>query len=80
MHFFKCALSYSIDKYTGVALFPKVHFMPLRFYERPTFVPVFSNCKKFTDFHFRKRQKAKLAFGVCFAGSRPEAAGAMSRR
>ena len=79
--FLKCALSYSTDRYTGVGLFSKVHFTPLRFYERPTLVPVFSNYEKFAeDFHFHKRQKAKLAFSVCFAGSLLEAAGAVRRQ
>lgn len=48
--------------------FRKVHVMPLRFYERPTLVPVFANRKKSEeDFRFyEKRQKVNTAFGVCF--------------
>ena len=43
--------------------------MPHPFYERPTLVTVFAKGKKSEeDFCFyEKRQKAKIAFGVCFA-------------
>lgn len=61
------------NKDTGVPLFWKVHFMPLRFYKRPTLVPAFSDPKTSKeDFHFyffKKRQKAKIAFIVCFVAS-----------
>ena len=44
----------------------------LHFYGRLTLVPGFTNQKKSEDdFHFyEKRQKAKIAFSICFAMSR----------
>ena len=63
---------------TGIPHFMKVCVMPLCFYQRPTLVPVFTNQKKKKskdDFCFyKKRQKAKIALSVCFAGAMIEAA------
>jgi len=35
--------THAINESTGVPHFSKVHLVPLRFYERPTLVPVFAN-------------------------------------
>ena len=57
-------------------------FTPLRFYERPTLVPVFANRKKSEeDFHFyEKRLKAKIAFSACFATSHDRGSGHSSNK
>lgn len=57
---------------TGIRCFSKAHFMPLRFHERATLVPVFMNWKKAKDdFHFYKnRWKVKMVFSVWSGVSR----------
>ena len=65
-------ISYSEDTflaYIGIFHFPKVHFMPIYLYERPTLIPIFANQKKSKeDFCFHKeRRKVKIAFSICFA-------------
>lgn len=49
----------------------RARYGPLHFYERPTWVPVFSNRKKpEEDFFFDERRcKAKTALSVCSAGA-----------
>ena len=49
----------------------KVHVMPIEFYERPILVHISTNQKKSEeDFYFyEKRQKVKIAWGVCFTVS-----------
>ena len=61
--------------YPGIPRFSKVHLAPLHFYERPALVPVFAKQKiSKEDFHFNeKRQKVKIAFGICFAAAVSEA-------
>lgn len=61
--------------YPGIPLFSKVHLAPLHFYERPALVPVFAHQKiSKEDLHFdEKRQKVKIAFGICFAVAVSEA-------
>ena len=44
---------------TGFPRCPKVHFMPLRFYQRPTLVPVFANRKKSREFLLLPNKKRK---------------------
>lgn len=65
----------------GTPLLLKVRIPPLRFYERPTLVPVFANGKKSEkDLRFHKKwRKARIALSLCFATSRA-ALGAAERR
>ena len=60
----------NVVRYTGTP-FSKVCLTPLRFYERPTLAPVFTNGKKPEEdcCFYRKRQKVKMALRVCFAAS-----------
>lgn len=53
---------------TGIPCFLKILFILLHFKESPTLVPIFSTQKNSKeDFCFyEKKQKAKIAFSVCF--------------
>lgn len=53
---------------TGIPCFSKVHFPPIRFYKRPTSVPVFTTQKKSKeDFCFYKEKAKSKNSIVCLA-------------